>query len=73
MFSIQNSRCVCVYSDVNDNPPFFVFPQMAAGAYYENSVMENFLPTSPVFTIVASDKDKERNISYSMEDVSVKG
>ncbi|OWA53062.1 Cadherin-23 [Hypsibius exemplaris] len=55
--------------DVNDNPPFFIFPQMASGQFYENSVIENFVPTSPIFTIVASDKDKDRKITYSLDQV----
>lgn len=57
--------------DINDNAPHFIFPLGSSGKSYENSVIENFVPMSPVFNIVASDKDKERMIHYSLEDVSI--
>lgn len=56
--------------DVNDNPPHFIFPLVNTGKFYENSVIENFVPTSPIFNIVASDKDRHRKIRYSLENVS---
>ncbi|GAV03230.1 hypothetical protein RvY_13685-2 [Ramazzottius varieornatus] len=55
--------------DVNDNDPFFVYPPGSTGKFYESSVIENFLPTSPLFTIVASDKDKDRTMSYTLENL----
>ncbi|XP_022254266.1 cadherin-23-like [Limulus polyphemus] len=50
-----------VVEDINDNKPVFTKP------FYKQAVTENAKIGSPIVTVVATDADKNRTISYSLE------